>query len=135
MALPVIQGRAAEAAIDGLAQDHPHIAHQIRVLGAAFLRSALGLRDGRKGASGTYDLSFVNENGAFADLTAQPRKHNRATDGQLQVQLRHQGQHALQAFTLKTRSSEVERGWHATQLAADDDVAPLLEDLGRARIG
>ena len=79
-------------------------------------------------------MSFVNDNGAFAALTAEPGKHNNATEGRLQVDLRHEGDHKLQVFKLKRRGSEIQRGWHATQLAADEDMAPLLADITRWQI-
>ena len=134
MALQIIRGDAATAAIEGLAEAHPHLSHHIRELASLFLRRSNGLRDGRNGVRRTYDLSFVNDDGAFACLTAEPRKHNKATEDRLQIQLRHQGDHKLQAFKLKRRGSEIERGWHATQLAADEDLAPLLADIARRRI-
>lgn len=133
MALTVICGTSAAAAIERMARSHPHLAHHIRELGAAFLRRATGLRDGRNGASKTYDLGFVDDSGAFADLTAEAGKFNRATDGRLEVQLRHKGETPLRAFEPKSLSSEVERGWHATQVEAGDSIAPLLEDLKHAR--
>ena len=134
MALPIGRGDAATAAIEGLAEAHPHLGHHIRELGSLFLRRSNGLRDGRNGASRTYDLSFVNDNGAFAALTAEPGKHNNATEGRLQIDLRHQGDHKLRVFKLKRRGSEIERGWHATQLAAGEDMAPLLADISRWHI-
>lgn len=134
MALPIIRGSAAIEAIEGLARDHPHVAHHIHELGTAFLRRANGLRDGRNGASRTYDLSFVNDSGAFACLTAEPGKYDKATEGRLQVQLRHQGDRDLETFKLKSTASEIARGWHATQLAAGDSAVPLFADLKRARI-
>lgn len=124
--LPVIHGDSAIGAIRGLMQQHPHLAHHIQLLGCKFLRHANGLRDGRNGASKTYDLSFVNDSGAFACLTAEPGKWNRATDGQLQVQLRHKRDRDLRPLKLKGRCSEADRGWHAAELAAEDDAAALL---------
>ena len=129
MALPTIHGDAATAAIEALALEHPHLAHHIRELGAAFLRRGVGSRDGRNGASKTYDLSFVNSRHSFACLTATPRKHDDATKGRLQVQVRYQGDVDLQVFELKSTPSEVARGWHATQLAGGDDITPLRDDL------
>ena len=125
MALPTIHGEAATAAIEAFALNHPHLAHHIRQLGAAFLRRGVGLRDGRNGASNTYDSSFVNRRHSFACLSATPRKHDDATKGQLQVQVRYQGNAELQVFQLKsTPSSEVARGWHSTQLAGGEDTTP-----------
>ena len=43
MALPITRGSAAIEAIEGLARDHPHVAHHIHELGTAFLRRANGL--------------------------------------------------------------------------------------------
>ncbi len=129
MVLPIIHGDAAAAAIEGLALDHPHLAHHIRDLGTAFLRKAVGLRDGRNGVSKTYDLSFINRRHSFACLTATPGKYDNATEGRLQVQISYQGDLELQVFQLKSTASEIERGWHATQLAGGDHVAPLHRDL------
>lgn len=134
MALPIIRGDTAATAIEGFARDHAHLGHHIRELGSLFLRRSNGLRDGRNRASRTYDLSFVNDNGAFAALTAEPGKHNNATEGRLHVDLRQQSDHKLQAFKLKRRGSEIERGWHTTQLAAGEDIAPLLADVATWRI-
>lgn len=134
MALPIIRGDAATAAIEGLAEDHPHLGHHIRELGRVFSHLSHGLRDGRNGASRTYDLSFVNDRGAFACLTAEPGKYDNATEGRLQVQLRHQGDRELELFELKRTASEIERGWHATQLAPGEDMAPLLADIARWHI-
>ena len=130
-ALPTVQGTAATAAIEGLAEAHPHLGRHIRQLGNVFLLLSRGLRDGRGGASGTYDLSFVNDHGAFACLTAESGKHDNATEGRLQVQLRHQGDRELDLFKLKRTGSEVKRGWRETQLAAGEDIAPLLADVAR----
>lgn len=115
MVLPTIHGDAATAAVNALALDHPHLAHHIRELGTAFLRRGMGLRDGRNGASNTYDLSFVNSHHSFACLTATPGKHNDATEGRLQVQVRYQGDVDLRVFEIKSMPSEVARGWHSTQ--------------------
>ena len=129
MALPTIRGDAATAAIEALARDYPRLARHIRELGAAFLRRAVGLRDGRNGASATYDLSFVNGRHSFACLTATPRKHDSATEGRLQVQVRYQGAADLHVFELKSMPGEAARGWHSTQLAEGDDTGALNEDL------
>lgn len=129
MALPTIHGHAAAAAIEAFAIDHVHLAHHIRELGVAFLRRGTGLRDGRNGASNTYDLSFVNCRHSFGSLTATPKKYNAATEGRLQVSVRYQGEVDLQVLELKSMRSEIERGWHGTQLAGGDHIAPLLDDL------
>jgi len=129
MALPTINGDAATAAVEALVLDHPHLAHHIRELGAAFLRCGVGLRDGRNGASRTYDLSFVNSRHSFASLTVTPRKYDDATKGRLQVQVRYQGDLHLRVFERKSMPSEVERGWHSTQLAADESTDHLHDDL------
>lgn len=129
MALPTIRGCAATAAIEAFALHHPHLAHHIRELGVALLRRGTGLRNGRNGASNTYDLSFVNCRHAFASLTATPKKYNAATEGRLQVSVRYQGEVDLQVFELKSMRSERLRGWHGTQLAGSDGIAPLLDDL------
>ncbi len=129
MVLPIIHGNAAAAAIEGLALEHPQLANHIRDLGTAFLRKAVGLRDGRNGASKTYDLSFINSRHSFACLTATPGKYDNATEGRLQVQVRYQGDLELQVFKLKSTASEIARGWHATQVAGGDHVAPLHHDL------
>ena len=129
MALPIIRGDDATAAIDGLALDHPHLAHHIRELGAAFLRQGVGLRDGRNGTSKTYDLSFINSRHSFACLTAKPGKFDGATKGQLQIQVRYQGHVELKVFRLKSTPSEVKQGWHETRLAGTDDIGPLHDDL------
>ena len=134
MALPIIRDDPATAAIDGLAEAHPHLGPHIRELGNVFLHLSHGLRDGRNGASRTYDLSFINDKGAFACLTAEPGKYNNATGGRLQVQLRHQGERELELFKLKQTASEIKRGWHATQLAAGEYMAPLLADIARWHI-
>ncbi|MDE0002017.1 MAG: hypothetical protein OXQ29_04935 [Rhodospirillaceae bacterium] len=129
MALPIIDGDDAIAAIEALALDHPHLSQHIRQLGNVLLRRAVGLRDGRDGASKTYDLSFINSQHSFACLTATPKKFDDATKGRLQVQVRYQGGVQLKVFELKSIPSAVHQGWHATQLAEDEDTAPLLEDL------
>ena len=129
MALEIVQGAGAIAAIEGLARDHPRLAHHIRALGEAFRSKSIGLRDGRHSASKTYDLSFVNKRRSFATLTAIPGKHDAATEGRLQVQVRYQGNANLRALKLKPRSSEAAQGWHSAQLAGHDNITPLLEDL------
>lgn len=129
MVLPIIQGDEAAAVIEGLALDHPHLAHHIRELGTAFLRKAVGLRDGRNGASKTYDLSFINSRHSFACLTATPGKYDNATQGRLQVQIRYPGDLELQVFKLKSTASEIARGWHVAQLAGSDDITPLQRNL------
>ena len=128
MALPTICDDDAKAAIRELARSHPHLAHHIRTLGCVFLRRSCGLRDGRAD-SRTYDLSFVNGRGSFATLTATPRKHDAATENRLQVQVRFQGDRKLGVFRPKSRGAEQASGWHATQLAGNDSVVPLLVDL------
>ena len=132
MTLPTIQGDAANAAIEALALDHPRLAHHIRNLGAAFLRLGAGLRDGQDGASKTYDLSFVDGRRSFACLTATPGKHDTATKGRLQVQVRHRGDR-LRFFKRKSMPSEVAQGWYSTQLAGEDDIDALLDGLLIAR--
>lgn len=129
MALKIIKGADADAAIEGLARDHPHLAHHIRELGEAFRHKAIGLRDGRNDRRKTYDLSFVNERHSFATLTATPRKHDKATERRLQVQVRCHGDIDLQVLKLKSRFSEATRGWHSAQLAGDQDSGPLLKEL------
>ena len=129
MALEIIQGADAIAAIEGFACDHPRLAHHIQEFGEAFWPKSIGLRDGRHGASKTYDLSFVNDRSSFATLTATPGKHDAATECRLQVQVRYQGNADLRHFKLKPRSSEAAQGWHSAQLAGDDDCARLLEEL------
>ncbi|MDE0692626.1 MAG: hypothetical protein OXI55_10345 [Gammaproteobacteria bacterium] len=125
--LPVIDGDNAVDAIHGLMREHPHLAHHIKRLGFELLRHAKGLRDGR--AKRTYDLGFVDDRRQFADLTAKSRKHNRATDGQLQVQLLYEGDRDIRPFEIKGWQSEKDRGWHATQLTEDGDVTPLLDAI------
>ena len=71
-------------------------------------------------------LEIVQGAGAIA---ATPAKHDAATECRLQVQVRYQGDADLRHFKLKPRSSEAAQGWHSAQLAGDDDIAPLLEDL------
>ncbi len=123
-----IDGDDAVDAIRGLAREHPHLAHHIERLGFEFLRHAKYLRDGRAGR--TYDLGFVDDRRQFADLTATPGKHNRATDGRLQVQLRYRGDRDIRPFKLKEGlRSEADAGWHATQIAEDGDVTPLLNAI------
>lgn len=129
MALPIIRTDAATDAVERLARDHAHLAHHIRELATLFLGRAVGLRDGSNAASCTYDLSFVGTQHSFACLTATPGKHDNATNGRLQVQVRYQGDRELTCFELKARTREVADGWHTAQLAADDDLAPLREDL------
>ena len=129
MALEIVQKADATAAIEGFACNHPHLANHIRELGEAFRRKAFGLRDGRNGRSKTYDLSFVNDSHSFATLTATPGKHDAATKCRLQVQVRYQGDADFGVLKLKSRTSEAEQGWHSAQLAGDDEISPLLEDL------
>lgn len=127
--MPILYEDAASAAIEAFVLDHPHLARHIRKLAKEFLRRGIGLRDGRNGASKTNDLSFVNRQHCFASLTAEPGKYDRATENRLQVQVRYQSGGTLRVFELKSRPSEAARGWHEAQLAAGDDIAPLLEDL------
>ena len=129
MTLPIINGDAATAAIEALALDHLRLSHHIRQLGSVFLSRGVGLRDGRNGASKTYDLSFINSRYSFACMTATARKFDDPTKGRLQVQVRYQGGLKLKVFKLKSMPSAVAQGWLATQLADADDITPLLEDL------
>ena len=129
MALEIVQRADVIAAIEGFARDHPHLANHIREVGEVFRRKAIGLRDGRNGRRKTYDLSFVNDRHSFATLTATAGKHDVATKCRLQVQVRCQGSAKFRILELKSRTSEVVRGWHSAQLAGEDDIGSLLEDL------
>ena len=79
MALEIIQGADAIAAIEGLAGDHSRLAHHIRALGEAFRPKSIGLRNGCHGASKTYDLSFVNHRRSISCGNVQDRRRYRAT--------------------------------------------------------
>ncbi len=114
-------------AVEGFARDYPHLAEKIKELGAVFLHMGVGLRDGRNGASKTYDLSFVDNRRSFATLTATPGKKDRATKGRLRVQVRYQGKTKLQEFQRISKTDKAR--WHATQLAGGDDIKLLLDGI------
>ena len=120
-------GRDAQKAVKGLAHDYPKLANTIQGLGVAFLHMGVGLRDGRNGASKTYDLSFVDNGRSFATLTATPGKKDRATRGRLRVQVRYHGKTKLHGFQRISKTDSAH--WHAMQLAEGDDFKLLLDGL------
>lgn len=119
------KGDAARAVIEEFAEDYPDLAPHLRQLADVFLRKGV-LKDNRSGP--TNDFAF-NDGRDFATLTATPCKWDKATEGRLQVQVYHEGGDGFGIFVPKSKSPNWEPGWYKAQLASDDDIAPLLEDL------